>query len=350
MLTFDEFIRESASYPLFELSSNSTMYHRSMHKFKVGDIIKPMKNKTGEHWLQSNSMEVALENLRQERYSDKPSRFNCIYTTVVPRSRFVDKGYLYTVRPLGNFFMTDSKIIDEMDGRFSSNLNDYFGEDWKQQSEVQKLAKNGDKRAIELLTMNLPYEANRYWTGIRSLRGRIQDIEILCDSVIVTEFDEDKDRLKVGDKIVITDEKITGSLDLYFNSKANSSKEFTFDEITKMVNDITKNIFVNPKIDKKTYTKKGGGINGSDEHVYTITGTLRKNTKLEISFIKNEIYNKHYDPELRKNTKYTDMMFNFYLGRKLYRRTDQSPLFRFSLYNYGKEKLHDVSQYMKKIS
>jgi len=49
---------------LFELSENSTLYHRSSKKLKVGDIIKPKKIK-GSHWLEQNEMELALEHLRK---------------------------------------------------------------------------------------------------------------------------------------------------------------------------------------------------------------------------------------------------------------------------------------------
>jgi hypothetical protein len=87
--SFQEFINEQL---LLELSSNSTLYHRSPIKLKVGDKIQPRKNKEGQHWLQSSMMEVALEELRKKEFPDRPSRFECIYASPYPRSRFVDKG------------------------------------------------------------------------------------------------------------------------------------------------------------------------------------------------------------------------------------------------------------------
>ena len=112
-------------YIINELSNNSTLYHRTTEKLKVGDIIKPNKTK-GTHWLEKNNMELALEGLREQKYSKKPSRFSCIFSSVIPRSRFVDKGYLYTIRPIGKMHMPDSTLIDQMDRKFNDNFMDSY--------------------------------------------------------------------------------------------------------------------------------------------------------------------------------------------------------------------------------
>ena len=87
--TFENYMFSDA---LFELSNNSTLYHRSPIKLSVGDTIVPNR-KGGTHWLESKGCELALEQLRKQKYKDRPSRFECIYATAIPRSRFVDKGY-----------------------------------------------------------------------------------------------------------------------------------------------------------------------------------------------------------------------------------------------------------------
>ena len=48
--TFESYVLNNA---LFELSNNSTLYHRSPIKLNVGDTIVP-KKEGGSHWLESN--------------------------------------------------------------------------------------------------------------------------------------------------------------------------------------------------------------------------------------------------------------------------------------------------------
>lgn len=330
---------EKDSYPLYELSSNSTLFHRSMHKFNVGDVIKPKLDNKGNHWLQSSSMEIALEKLRQKDFKDRPSRFNCVYTSVIPRSRFVDKGYLYVVEPIGNIFMTDSRLIDQIDHEFISNLNRYTY-DYDEQVELIKKVRAGEKNAIEELLWSLPYNAHVYWEGVKSLRGRIEDIEVLCDACRVTEVINDN-RLKIGDEIKINKEGVKGQLSLFFNSKNNSKKEFSNKEVEKMVADISKEVFNKPNVEKKTYTKTGEGINGSDEHVYEISGIIRKNTRFVVTSVKTNIYDKTQEGRYR----FTSLTLDFYLGKKLYKRSDKSPLFRFDISHYNNKGIYDISSF-----
>ena len=55
--------------PLMEMSDNATLYHRSRHKFKVGDEIK-LQKESGY----SSFFEKAMEAYRLENYPKLPSR------------------------------------------------------------------------------------------------------------------------------------------------------------------------------------------------------------------------------------------------------------------------------------
>lgn len=157
---------------LLEYSVNpaSTLYHRSSHDFKVGDILTAqMDPKTGQHWLASKAVEKDLESLRKREYPDLPSRFNCVYLSFVPRSRFLAKGKLYAVEPIGKTHVVNSQIIDELS---QSSYPSY----------------------------SLMEE---YWQGSEPYRSNLADLEVLATSARVIEVvEEDNDkRLRPGDTI-----------------------------------------------------------------------------------------------------------------------------------------------------
>ena len=64
----------------------------------VGDEVKP-KLEGGKHWLSNEMAELALEEERKITNKSAPSRLNCVYSSLVHRGRFIDKGYLYRVIP-----------------------------------------------------------------------------------------------------------------------------------------------------------------------------------------------------------------------------------------------------------
>ena len=95
-------------------SPNVTLYHRSYVKFDVGQVLTAQKDlKTGKHWLASRRCERDLEDYRKKHHPELPSRFDCVYATLEPRSRFLNKGYLYAVEPIGKMFVADSTLIDQ---------------------------------------------------------------------------------------------------------------------------------------------------------------------------------------------------------------------------------------------
>jgi len=339
---------ENYNSMLFELSENSTLYHRSTKKLKEGDIIKPKKIK-GSHWLENQPMEIVLEYLRKTEYPDRPSRFECIYTSAHPRSRFLDKGDLYVVKPIGNLFMTDSTLIDNIGEEFSNWLHrfDNYGSD-HEKARLIKGAKDGDERSIQQLIYGLPYEAHIYWKGTQ--RGNIKDLEILSDSAVITEVpQEETKRLKIGQNIKVIESGVVATMTLYFNSRHDTGKVFTEDEVLELVNQIKNEIYEpDVKIEDKEYARKekGRGKDGSDEMVFGFNGTLRPGAKLKITHVKSGIaYNTTRRDWEETPKKYTNISFDFYIKRKLFKRKDNSPSFSFDTYDFLNENIWDISKF-----
>ncbi len=139
---------------LTEISENVTLYHRSEYPMKVGDVIKAKKDEDGKHWLEHIPSEIGLEYYRREKFPDKPSRFTCVYSSVVPRSRFVDKGTLYVVKPRGKIHVANSAIIDKFHDDFDRRNENY--------EEMRRLAK---EKPEELEWYINHFDAERYWKG-----------------------------------------------------------------------------------------------------------------------------------------------------------------------------------------
>lgn len=313
---------------LNELSSNSTLYHRSMHKFKVGDKITSQKNKDGIHWLENQSMEIALESFRKDNFPALPSRFNCVYLSVIPRSRFTDKGYLYTVRPIGKYFMTDSLLIDKLNDSFSRNQsNSSFGSDL-----TLKDFKEYPGKAEHFLDF---YDAKNYWKGVKSLpKDRVGDIEILADEAVVTEVIEDPSNiLREGMDVTVTeDEKIKVFFNI-FNSK-DKKEVLSLDEISQIIKYLETYV-IDTSFKPINY----------DSNVYESKGFLRKGAKLKITFIRTNNSKNEFDNE--RKGKYNTIMFDFYIKNKLYKRANNDFTFRLEAPTYLNEKIFDIGQYLK---
>lgn len=327
---------------LLELSENSTLYHYSEKKMKVGDVIKPRKVK-GTHWLAKNVEEITLEHLRKTEFSDKPSRLESIYTSVIPRSRFVDKGYLYVVKPQGNFFMTDSTLIDNLGYQFYRELDRQYG--MNRVSEIQQKIKDKDYYTLEDIKYCLPIEAYTYWEGTQG--GDLKDLEVLCDSAVITEGPIEDERLKANKNVEIIKEGLIATMSIYFNS-IKSKRIFSEEEAFGFINKIKEQIFeADVKVDDKEYARKekGTGQDGSDEYVFELRGKLRKGAKLKTSFVNSALYTKKSYSDIPK--RYNRVSFDFYLDRKLIRRKDQSPSFRFEVFDFANDEIWDISTYMK---
>ncbi|HRW21679.1 MAG TPA: hypothetical protein P5509_06885 [Bacteroidales bacterium] len=333
--TFENF-QYNLDTQLYELSENSTLYHRSFNKYKVGDIIHPSVGKKGTHWSEDDVMEIGLEEFRKENYPNRPSRANAVYSSVIPRSRFFDKGYLYVVKPIGNFFMTDSMLIDQLnEDLFQSQKNSPRG------FLTLTDAKKYPKVVLNFLSW---YNMKKYWEGVKSLpKKRWGDLEILADQAQVVQVIEDAPgTLRPGMDIVITEnDKLMVTLSIYNNEDKHKEGRTTLPpaEIKKVISYIEKNI-INGKVKEKSY----------DKDVYEISGYLRKGAKLQISYIRSS-NTKNIQSTWDDNKpmqKYQHMMFDFYVGKKLYRRADQSPLFRFET-SYSGNNIYDWGTFMKKV-
>ncbi|MCK9575752.1 MAG: hypothetical protein WC979_02610 [Candidatus Pacearchaeota archaeon] len=318
---------------LFELSNNSTLYHHSMAKFKVGDVITSQKNGDGVHWLANDPMEIGLEFFRKKHYPDRPSRFDCVYSSIIPRTRFSDKGYLYVVQPVGSLFMTDSMIIDSLGDEFMrERMTPYY-----ETLTINDFKKNPEE-AERILSY---YSAKRYWDGVKSLpRERWGDIEVLSNSAIVTQVIEDSGTvLRPGMDVVVTEDNIIDVTMTIYNQhpKENDTQLFDNEQIATMLSYIEKHI-INGKFEQQSYNK----------NVYDIRGYLRKDAKLKTTFIRTNLAKNVHTYDTVKG-KYSLITFDLYIDGHLFKRANEAPLFRLETAMYLKNKAYDIGMYLKKV-
>jgi hypothetical protein len=147
----------------YDVNPNATLYHRSNKDFKVGDILTgQVEQSTGKHWLEDRQAERWIELERRDHFPNLPSRFNCVYASFIPRSRFLAKGKLYAIEPIGAMHVTNSRIIDDL---WNSNYPDH-------------------------------YEIKRYWEGVEPTQGNIGDLEVLLSKARVTAIIDESHRLR----------------------------------------------------------------------------------------------------------------------------------------------------------
>lgn len=151
-----------------------TLYHRSFHKFNVGDVIKPgIDPATGKPHRSDKSVEKALESYRAKKHSELPSRFNCVYLSYLPRSRFLSKGYLYAVTiPDSHTLTTNSRIIDKLTERYREEY-DFHGK-----VHQPYVYENDDL-------------IKSYWDGVEPTRTNLKDLEVLAPFATVIEIVDD---------------------------------------------------------------------------------------------------------------------------------------------------------------
>lgn len=202
----------------YQVASGVRLYHRSTKAFKVGDVLTSQKNDKGQHWLSYHLHEKGLEEFRTKRHyappqkftarerkkksfvepertfkslEHLPSRFECVYATFVPHSRFLSKGQLYVVEPIGATHVVDSRIIDKLARlpvRYRSVVDDddddtgHFEDDW----EARRL-----------------YED--YWEGTEPNRANLKNLEILMDSARIVEVvDEITQPIQQGNNFIVS--------------------------------------------------------------------------------------------------------------------------------------------------
>jgi len=326
---------------LSELSHKSTLYHRSLKKMEVGDIIKPNKDKSGQHWLKSIPVEIILEEYRKKHFPNAPSRINGIYSTVVPRSRFVNKGYLYVIKPIGKMLISDYKLIDEIKENFDREISHQFRYD----SKVYEKLKENPENYYYFMDNIL---ANEYWNGkIYNYRNKIEDIEVLSESAQVLEVIEE-DRIVPGNNVKVTEsDKIYCSLTIYLKKDLfNKYKDKSDDKLNKFIKDC-ENIF--SKLDENKFTeysvlKSSGNIE--------LKGYLKKGIKLKVISLNYPSYKKYSYYEDYIKSKFVSAIFNLFLNGKYYSSVEnnvKNGLPDYSMryfYNYD-ENVKDISKFLK---
>ena len=338
---------------LNEISTNTPLYHRSLRKMNVGDAIEiPKDITTNKHYLANKMGELALEQERLLEAPDAPSRLNCVYSSLIPRSRFVDKGYLYRVKPTGRIFVADSTLIDTIMERFDREYYEHVSRyDQPLRKEIeQDLLQNPSK-----LTNYLPREAYEYWMGEKPNiaafgKAALRDLEVVSDGAIVTEVVSESEKstpFVMGDDVVVTEsDKLRANLTLYLNSTTAKGDEvksnYTPEEIDSLLNYIGNNIFDDVKAEPSKYT----------ENSYDFLGNLKKGAKLKIISLASNIRGGRSAYNIAAG-KYETIMFDFYVDGKLISRNrinnDKNITHRFTLSRWSNEKVRDYSKYLKKI-
>jgi hypothetical protein len=337
---------------LKEISEKTPLYHRSLKKLEVGEKIKP--NNSSEGFLYKLS-ELALEEERKITAPDAPSRLNCIYSSLIPRSRFVDKGYLYIIKPIGKIFVADSTLIDKVMEKFDREYYEEFSRfDGRQarenyESEVRKNP--------AMLLRFLPTEAYYYWKGYIpkfSEQGKqaLRDIEILSEGAEVREVVKESEKsvpFVVGDLVEVTDsKKLRANLTIYFNSeyekRGEDEAKLSTDEIVDMLHKIKTQVFDGEDPEPSKYTA----------HTYEFRGYLKKGAKLRVTLLASSIrgggdtYSR-----LNHGRKYESLMFDFFLnGKEIHRnpkKNDKNITHRLQMYIHTNEDVPDVSKYLKKV-
>ena len=328
---------------LREISTDTPLYHRSLRKMNVGDAIEiPKDLTTNKHYLANKMGELAMEQERLLEAPDAPSRLNCVYSSLIPRSRFVDKGYLYRVKPTGRIFVADSTLIDTIMERFD---REYYENISKYDQPLRKEIEQDLLQNPSRLTEFLPSEAYYYWKGSAPNKNTLRDIEVLSDGAIVTEVVSESEKstpFVMGDDVVVTESnKLKASLDLYINSKTMAKGEEVKSDLTEQeINDLL-NYIGNEIFDGVKSENKYGAIN--------FKGYLKKGAKLKIISLASNIRGGR---DNTKKGKYETIMFDFYYNNKLISRNkkvnDKNITHRFTI-GFWDNEVYDYSKYLKKI-
>jgi hypothetical protein len=315
----------------------------------VGETIVPHR----EGGLSLKTSELALEEERKITAPDAPSRLNCIFSTLIPRSRFVDKGYLYRIKPIGKIFLADSTLIDTTIEKFEREYYDRIG---RYDKEERKNYEDDFKKKPEMLLQFLPYDANYYWKGYIpkvSQQGKqaLRDIEVLSDSAKVLEVIQESEKstpFVVGDIVEVTDsKKIRAMLTIYFNSKYEKKDEpdanLSKDEMADVLHKIKTSVFDGADPEPSKYS----------DSTYEFLGFLKKGTKLRVTSLAHSMRGGDGRVGINTGRKYESLMFDFFLdGKEIHRnskKNDRNITHRFQMYRLNNESIPDVSKFLKKV-
>lgn len=146
-----------------QASGKMISYHYSNSEFNIGQILdSPIGN---ERRLNSKT-EEDLENARLKYNPTAPNRLTCLYSAPYRKNRFSRLGKnCYLVEVIGNYFVGDSRLVDELMQTNINLKNQYLDNELK--NDFLK-----DKQ----------YDEKQYWIG---KLGEKKDIEIISDKLKV---------------------------------------------------------------------------------------------------------------------------------------------------------------------
>jgi hypothetical protein len=338
-----------------EIPEKLVTYHRSLKTFKPGEVLSAQKmGETGRHHYQEDWFEIAMEAYRKRYAPDKPSRMNCVFSSFIPRSRFVDRGYLYLVRPQGKILITDSLLIDNNRRRFEDSF--YGSSGYEEFSKAKKRPWDVSAEEAEHLSYDLPY-AGTYWDGMPPSQQNLQSAEVLSDTaLVINQLAEDPRRLKVREVVEVTEsDKIPAKLDLYFvydtnqDDKGKDTHYHTAEEMDKVADGLVKHLFSSVKSSKGEDSTWGKPENKLRFH-HTI-GFLRKGVQLKIGYVQSKLMYKHYDDSDRG--KYSMMSFGFFYNGKWFEKGEHkrlNPSFSLEYYPYDASmNVRDIGKYLRRV-
>jgi len=278
---------------LTEISENVTLYHRSNYPMTVGDLIKSKRSEDGKHWLENIPSEIGLEFYRRKHFSDKPSRLNCVYSSVIPRSRFVDKGILYVVKPRGKIHVANSTLIDEFHEKFDRDNPNF--------EEIRRIAKERPERLEWEID---PFLAELYWKN-DGKKAKREDVEILSESAVVIEIiDDSHKRIQPNKTYEVTE---AGVLFFWFKLYSKDFGQPTEREMS-VFNKLKKYLFSDLEED--------GGLSKTEAKGY-----LRKGLKIKPQTVRTAMMKSVDDIHSGQKEnlgKYSQISVGFEIGHKWY--------------------------------
>jgi len=148
-----------------------------------------------------------LRSTEKKNYPEAPSRFTCIYTSLIPRSAFFSRGDLYRVLPVGKTHITNAYIINLLNGEFDRiefpaegyGMRRPIKSDYKDNLEAYEWElKRYNQELMDDARWALKGRFEQYWNPGKNFvtkmkaEGRLNWVEVLCEKVKVLSLDEEK--------------------------------------------------------------------------------------------------------------------------------------------------------------
>jgi hypothetical protein len=160
--------------------------------------------------------------------NQKPlSRLNCVYASLIPRSRFMNYGKLYRVKLVDdNYQIANSMLIDSLHEMISRKTSDY---------DYRMFRENEDSIIKDIL-FSVRFYVERYFEEPKIDKLNLQDIEVYARKMQVVEVVDEKDKILTGDT-VISSEPITVMANLYVDENTKSKLKQMFADIGVEIED-----------------------------------------------------------------------------------------------------------------